>query len=225
MPAVSAPPLTPSVAADGAFIPASSGSQPALPFPEIPAAPIPTAEAERPRWSPDWRQWLLLAWAGGFVVVLAAHLLMSASLARRIRRAGFAPRRGVLQLSRRICAERGIRTVPPIVALADLSSPALTAACKPTLLLPEMLLQSASREQLTFSLLHELTHFKRRDHLVCMLITLLQAVWWFNPVVWLMPRFLRVDMESACDAQVVRDLDPAQKLRYANLLLELGQGE
>jgi beta-lactamase regulating signal transducer with metallopeptidase domain len=58
---------------------------------------------------------------------------------------------------------------------------------------------------------------------VCLLIVLLRAVFWFNPVVWIMPKLMRMDMESACDARVVRTMDKAQKLNYVNLLLALGE--
>ena len=40
-----------------------------------------------------------------------------------------------------------------------------------------------------------------------------------------MVRPMRADMESACDARVVRDMDNRQKLRYAKLLVSLGEAD
>jgi beta-lactamase regulating signal transducer with metallopeptidase domain len=66
-------------------------------------------------------------------------------------------------------------------------------------------------------------HYKRGDYLVCLLLLLLRAVYWFHPVSWLLMHMMRLDMETACDAMVVARFDRAQKLSYVNLLLSLGE--
>ncbi len=219
--AVSATPLQSVPADDGPPLP-NGQAQPA-PLPLQTARQPAAQRPEKSALSLNWRQWLLVAWATGFMAVLGAHLALSLRLERRVLKCGRALGPGALRLYRSIKADLGIRARLPVLVMDDLTSPALTAQLRPRLLLPDMLARNASSEQLLFSLLHELLHYRRRDYLVCILLTLLRAVWWFNPVVWLMPRFLRADMESACDAQAVRKLDRRQKLRYANLLLELGQ--
>lgn len=185
----------------------------------------PVLPVERTVWRPNWRQALLLLWAAGGVAVLLTHFALAARLERRIRRLGQAPGHGVQRLCDGIRADIGIRARLSVVLLDDITSPALTVALRPKLLLPDLLALNAPREQLGFSLLHELMHFKRRDYLVCILMTLLCAIWWFNPVVWMLQKYLRMDMESACDAQAVANFSAEQKLRYAKLLLELGQRE
>ena len=224
-PAASATPVQPLPAPDAPLLP--DGQAQPLPLPmqptRQPAAQQPGPEKDaRPL---NWRQWLLVAWTAGVLAMLAAHWVLSLRLERRILRRGHAPDPGVLRLYHSIKENLGIRGRLPVLVMDDLTSPALTAQLRPRLLLPDMPATDAPGEALVFSLLHELMHYRRGDHLVCILLTLLRAIWWFNPVVWLMPRFLRADMESACDAQAVRRLDRRQKLLYAHLLLELGQRE
>jgi beta-lactamase regulating signal transducer with metallopeptidase domain len=171
------------------------------------------------------RQWLLIAWAAGFVLVAAALLALSLQLSRRIRRFGCAPGERTQTLYREVKQGMRIRTNVPIVLMADIKSPALTVQLRPKLLLPDRLIYAADREHMAFAMAHELMHYRRRDYLVCVLISLLRAVYWFNPVLWIMPRIMRLDMESACDAMVVKSMSKEQKLSYVNLLLALAEEE
>lgn len=168
-------------------------------------------------------QWLLIAWAVGFGLVLAAHLTLSLQLNRRVKQLGCPPGERTQALYREVKQGMRIRADVPIVLMADIKSPALTVQLRPKLLLPDRLLYAADREHMAFAMAHELMHYRRRDYLVCLLISLLRAVYWFNPVVWIMPRILRLDMESACDAMVVKSMSREQKLSYVNLLLALAE--
>lgn len=197
----------------------SGGVDAAPTVPLVPNAVMPT---RRPL---TLSQWLSLAWGAGAVIVLTAYVCMAFRLNRRIRLHGCPPGSDMRRLYDRARETLGIRREPPVLLLPDISSPALTAGLCPKLLLPEDLIGDGTQQDKVFSLLHELMHFKRGDHLVCLLLTVLRGIWWFNPVVWLLPQPMRSDMESACDAQIVQKMDKQQKLSYASLLLELGQKE
>jgi beta-lactamase regulating signal transducer with metallopeptidase domain len=117
----------------------------------------------------------------------------------------------------------GIRRKIGLICVRDITSPALTIGMHPEVLLPTSLTGQGQRQNRTFAMRHELMHFKRKDHLVMIWTGVLRTVWWFNPVVWLMEKPLRMDMESACDAMAVEGLTEQGKLAYASLLLELGK--
>ena len=168
-------------------------------------------------------QWLLIVWAAGFALVMLTHLTLALQLNRRIRQFGCPPGERTQALYQEVKLGMRIRANVPIVLMADIKSPALTVQFFPKLLIPDRLLYAADREHMAFAMAHELMHYRRRDYLVCLLISLLRAVYWFNPVVWIMPRILRLDMESACDAMVVKTMSREQKLSYVNLLLALAE--
>ncbi len=64
-------------------------------------------------------------------------------------------------------------------------------------------------------------HLKRGDQLMSILLSVLSAVYWFNPVVWIAARLMRADMETACDGMVTRRLTREQRNDYASLILHL----
>jgi TonB family protein len=72
---------------------------------------------------------------------------------------------------------------------------------------PKILLPRAARdwsdECLRAVFRHELAHVQRGDWGVQLLATLITRLFWFNPVVWLASRQLRIESERACDDAVL----------------------
>jgi beta-lactamase regulating signal transducer with metallopeptidase domain len=68
---------------------------------------------------------------------------------------------------------------------------------------------------------HELAHVRRRDWLVQLSAEVFRAVFWFNPLVWIIGRRLRQESEHACDDAVLNRGVPAPE--YAAHLLDLAR--
>jgi TonB family protein len=68
-------------------------------------------------------------------------------------------------------------------------------------------------------LAHELSHIRRGDWLAQMLAEVLRSIYWFNPLVWMAARRLRLESERACDDEVLRSGVGAPT--YASHLLDL----
>ncbi len=74
---------------------------------------------------------------------------------------------------------------------------------RPVVLMPEAA-RGWGDEQLREVLVHELAHVRRRDWLLQLAARFACALHWFNPLVWLLSRRLRLEAELACDDQVLR---------------------
>jgi len=69
-------------------------------------------------------------------------------------------------------------------------------------------------------LAHEVAHVARRDWLALMLTRIAAALFWFNPLVWLLEREIVQQAEEAADCEAARCVEPA---RYAQTLLSWAQ--
>lgn len=122
-----------------------------------------------------------------------------------------------------LSAARGAETVQPgrlpVLLIKGIPSPCLAGLMRPRIYVNEKAL--ASREMLDMVLLHETTHFKRKDHLWTLLRALLICLWWWNPLVWLAARLSRMDCEAACDEAVIGGMDTDGRRLYGMSLIAL----
>lgn len=121
---------------------------------------------------------------------------------------------------RRVFAEQeqslGVRRDIPLVVTPVADCPMLAGFLKPALYLPD---EALSEQEAVFIFRHELTHYKRGDLWLKLLLTAAKTVHWFNPLVYLMARFAQEDIELACDDAVVRGMDSAQRRAYGETIL------
>jgi beta-lactamase regulating signal transducer with metallopeptidase domain len=91
----------------------------------------------------------------------------------------------------------------PVRAAPTDMEPGVVGVLQPVLLLPHAIEEHLSASELRAVLLHELEHVRRRDNLTACISMLMQALFWFYPLVWWLGRRLMVERESACDQAVI----------------------
>ena len=106
-----------------------------------------------------------------------------------------------------------------VVQSAKISSPALLGFLRPRLLLPNSMIESFEQEELRHVFLHELAHLKRGDVAVNWIMSALQVVHWFNPVLWFAFRRMRTEREMACDAHVLAAVETEERRSYGRTIL------
>jgi bla regulator protein blaR1 len=82
--------------------------------------------------------------------------------------------------------------------------PGVFGIFRPVLLLPEGIATHLAPAQLKAILAHELCHVRRRDNLAATMHMLIEAVFWFHPLVWWIGVRLVAERERACDEEVLR---------------------
>ena len=164
-----------------------------------------------------WPDMLLTIWLMGTGIMLGKLCIRYYKFNRYIKRNAKSPSEEIKQQLYHQKTKLQIQKNIGLKMLAELSSPALIASLKPTVLLPETIEANA----LEFGILHELTHYKRKDHLMVLLLHILSCIHWFNPAVWIAKKCILADMELVCDAQVAAYLTKKERRTYAQTLIGL----
>lgn len=183
--------------------------------------PLPAADSPKPVFTIASADALIALWVAGMAFRAAALLLGERRLRLAIAHNTLPTDERTRDIYDACCAELDIAHKLPLQSMAGIYSPALTVSLKPMILLPANITDTLTDAQLACALRHELTHYRRRDHLLMLLLRLLTCVYWFNPIVWLMKRELMKDMETACDSAVTARLNGTERREYAMTLLAL----
>ncbi|MBN2589971.1 MAG: M56 family metallopeptidase, partial [Sedimentisphaerales bacterium] len=154
----------------------------------------------------DWKAYLMIGWLAGVITLLFWAIMRYKALRKKfctqIQKTNipkwFEP------LLNETAKRLKLRKIPQIAFSDNISSPAVFGTFKPVLILSSDI--SLSQKSMEHILLHELAHIKRLDLKVNTLTTLLQIVYWFNPLLFFTGKRLRHLRELCCDATVARIL-------------------
>ena len=164
---------------------------------------------------------LPLLWLTG-VLVLAVYVgAGNFNLWRIVKRRRPLTDQKILDLLEDCKVQMGIQTILGIVPTDKVESPALFGFVRPRLLLPHGMIETLSQQELRYVLLHELAHLKRHDIYIGWLMSLLQILHWFNPLVWLAFYRMRSDRELACDALVLARTQSDEPKSYGRIIVNL----
>jgi bla regulator protein BlaR1 len=92
----------------------------------------------------------------------------------------------------------------PTLSCPTRLEPGVFGIVRPMLLLPEGITYRLSAVQLEALIAHELCHAWRRDNLAAAIHMMVEAIFWFHPLVWWIESKLIEERERACDEGVLR---------------------
>ena len=117
-------------------------------------------------------------------------------------------------------AELGVGRPVAMVAGGDRTMPMTWGWRRPVVLLPAGA-EAWPEPRRRAVLLHELAHIARRDYPAQLAAEVVRALYWFNPLVWMAARKLRIESEHACDDRVLAA--GARASDYAGDLLDIAR--
>ena len=152
------------------------------PFPET-AAIMPSTAG-----TVDWIPLVVLgAWVWGFAAIGLLRL------------------RGWLRIRAAVRSSSPLKISVPVEVRSSpgLLEPGVVGLLRPILLLPEGIAECLTPRQLEAVLAHELCHIRRRDNLTSAVHMIVEAAFWFHPLVWWIGARLVDERERACDEAVL----------------------
>src|SRR5437773_11545961 len=81
--------------------------------------------------------------------------------------------------------------------------PGIFGIARPVLIWPEKLSERLEDAHLDAILAHEVWHVRRRDNLAAAVHMVVEAIFWFHPLVWWLGSKLVEERERACDEEVL----------------------
>ena len=136
----------------------------------------------------DWMRTIVWAvWISGLLAVVVIRLRLWLRVRSAVREA----------TALEIPAAVEVRSAPGLL------EPGVVGWLHPILLLPEGILDCLTPSQFEAVLAHELCHVRRRDNLFASLHMLVEALFWFHPLVWWIGRRMVEERERACDEGVL----------------------
>ena len=145
----------------------------------------------------------LIVWLCGCAVVLFFWWMRWRRMTAAIR--GVSPVKSGREFEalRRLERSAGIERPVHLIASTSKMEPGILGIFRPVLLLPPGISDLMNDAQLEAIIMHELCHVRRHDNLAAALHMLVEALFWFHPLVWWIGGRLIDERERACDEDVV----------------------
>lgn len=162
---------------------------------------------------------LVGVWLCGFLAVLSLWYVQWWKVSAATRDAVSLPEGREVEALRRMERMAGIRKRIEIRLSRSSVEPGIFGIVQPVLMWPEGISRHLDDSQLEAILAHEVQHVHRHDNLAAAIHMVVEAIFWFHPLVWWLGARLVEERERACD-ELVLELG-SQRQVYAEGILKV----
>ncbi len=124
---------------------------------------------------------------------------------------------------KKVATQMNIKKTVKIWVSGFVSSPVTIGFLKPVILMPLAAINQLTTQQVEAILLHELSHIKRFDYLINIIINIIQTILYFNPFIKAFVKIIETEREKSCDNMVLQFQYDSHE--YATALLKLEKAE
>jgi beta-lactamase regulating signal transducer with metallopeptidase domain len=169
----------------------------------------------------SWEAPLLAAWGIGVLFLLGITVRQQRQARRLVRCSAPVDEPWLRGLFAGLRDRLGAPRRTAVRLSEEIETPQVLGLLRPVVLLPAAAPGRLSQAEVAMTLCHELLHVRRGDLWLGWLPALAQRLFFFHPLAFLAVREYALAREAACDADVLRVLDPAPEV-YGRLLVRLG---
>jgi bla regulator protein blaR1 len=164
------------------------------------AIPTPTISASLSHWLPAV---LAIVWLAGFIAVLLTWLARWRQVSGQVRNAVPLHEGREVEALQRVQHTSGIRKQIRMLLSRTMLEPGIFGMLSPVLVWPKGISERLENAHLEAILAHELWHVRRRDNLAAAMHMMVEAIFWFHPLVWWLGARMVDERERACDEEVL----------------------
>jgi bla regulator protein BlaR1 len=147
---------------------------------------------------------LAAAWACGFVAVLVVWFARWRRVSAGIRNTSPLREGREVTALRRLEQAGGIQKKIEIFLSRASLEPGILGIVKPVLVWPQGISDRLEDAHLEAILAHEVWHVRRNDNLAAAIHMLVEAIFWFHPLIWWLGARMVEERERACDEEVLQ---------------------
>jgi beta-lactamase regulating signal transducer with metallopeptidase domain len=151
---------------------------------------------------PHWSVWLLRLWVIGLLITSGKWLAENINVYRQSRAVSPTHDPEWTTLFNDLKIEAGVTLPVSLKFTLTIPFPLVFGWLRPVILLPESA-RNWPPDRRRAILLHELSHIRRYDNLSQILAAISAIIFWFNPMVWVALRHLKINREFACDDRLL----------------------
>lgn len=161
----------------------------------------------------------IIIWLLGIIIFSIYHLYSYVSFNRKLKRYAKATNNNTyLDILKEQKAILHITRNIPLLIYDEICSPLLIGYGKPCIILPN---NKYSKDQITFIIKHELTHYVHHDLYIKLLLVVSNAFHWFNPLIYILVKHASLSAELYCDESVTAKQSIAYREQYSLTLLQI----
>src|SRR5579864_1849491 len=162
---------------------------------------------------------LAAGWLCGFFAVLLVWLLRYGKISASLSNAKPLREGREVDALNRLANVGGVRKKIDIFLSPASLEPGILGIARPALVWPEGISDRLEDAHLDAILAHEVWHVRRHDNLAAMVHMLVEAIFWFHPLVWWLGIRLVEERERACDEEVLQS--GSERQVYAESILKI----
>ncbi|MTI67196.1 MAG: hypothetical protein FH753_11445 [Firmicutes bacterium] len=169
----------------------------------------------------DKNLYFFMIWAIGFTIFSFKLVKSNIKLSSNIKNNYSLPDEDIIKIFNECKKTMNIKGNISIYNTDFLKAPILYGVFKPCILLPKGINKLLNKNELKYVILHELSHFKRKDIIIFNLLSILQTIHWFNPIIWYGFYKMREDCEIACDEMALSYVKSKDYKNYGFTIVKL----
>jgi bla regulator protein blaR1 len=147
---------------------------------------------------------LAAVWACGVVLVVLVWFGRWRQVSATLRKASLTKQGREVEILRRLESDVQMHKGIAVVQSHGMMEPGILGIFRPILLWPERLSERLDDEHIQAILAHELMHVRRHDNLSAAMHMVVEAAFWFHPIVWWIESRMVDERERAIDEAVVQ---------------------
>jgi len=165
-----------------------------------------------------WGDVFIAVWALGCALMIVQFLIQTFRTNRRLRNIQSLDDPQATEVLENIVSASKPKQRYRLIITDEVQTPMLIGVFVPVILLPPLEL---SKEELSYVLLHEWSHFIHKDLWKKLLIDLICAFLWWNPIVYIIKKNFDYALEVNCDRYVVQNGKQEDQIRYVETIVKI----